>query len=352
MLNNDGNYIRDEKTPSNILKRGIDSIIYLFENKRNEYSKNLAESQIIIANLEKKIKKLVKEIYILRKNNTRQNKLINELRNENIDLKKIINNIKGKLNIDSNLILKNSNQIKINKLNINNFGNSNRTRNITNITRQISSSSNKEMCLTDRNRDKYPRKNKVLGIKEIKQRINFDKNFPYNEYIFKIKDNYYTRQRSKNNSYNQYFFKNENSINSNKNSLLNKIGNNNNTLNNETFITNDSNILKHLSIDYKYLKNFHTIDINDRKESINLSNNNGDKIARKYKKNIMINNFLKKCKNCMSLKDYKDISNLFLDYRNKIFNNDNIDQNIHFILKDYKELLNDFNNIKINIRLK
>jgi hypothetical protein len=346
MLKNNGKIITEEKTPSNILKNGIDSIIYLFENKRNEYSKNLADYQIIIANLEKKIKKLVKENYILRKNNTRQNKLINELRSENTDLKNIINNIKGKLNKDLNATLKNSNKIKINKLNINNFGSINRTRNVSNFARIISSSSNKEMCLTDRDRDKYPRKNNVLGIKETKKRILYDKNFPFNEYINNIKDNYYTRQRSKNNSYNQYLFKNESTISSNQNSLLNKIENNNNTLETDTFITNNSNILKHLSIDYKNLPNFHTIDINDKKENIVINNNNEDKIYRKYKKNIMINDFLIRCKNCMSLKDYKDISNLFHDYRNKIFSNENVVQNIHFILKDYKELLNDFNNIK------
>ena len=348
MLKNNGKIIREEKTPSNILKSGIDSIIYLFENKRNEYSKNLADYQIIIANLEKKIKKLVKENYILRKNNTRQNKLINELRNENTDLKNIINNIKGKLNKDLNNTLKNSNKIKINKLNINNFGNINRTRNVSNFARIISSSSNKEICLTDRDidRDKHPRKNNVLGVKETKKRIHFDKNFPFNEYIINIKDNYYTRQRSKNNSCNQHFFKNESIISSNQNSLLNKIENNNNTLETDTFITNNSHILKHLSIDYKYLQNFHTIDINDKKENIVINNNNEDKINRKNKKNIMINNFLMRCKNCMSLKDYKDISNLFQDYRNKIFSDENIVQNIHFILKDYKELLNDFNNIK------
>ena len=346
MLKNNGKIITEEKTPSNILKNGIDSIIYLFENKRNEYSKNLADYQIIIANLEKKIKKLVKENYILRKNNTRQNKLINELRSENTDLKNIINNIKGKLNKDLNATLKNSNKIKINKLNINNFGSINRTRNVSNFARIISSSSNKEMCLTDRDRDKYPRKNNVLGIKETKKRILYDKNFPFNEYINNIKDNYYTRQRSKNNSYNQYLFKNESTISSNQNSLLNKIENNNNTLETDTFIINNSNILKHLSIDYKNLPNFHTIDINDKKENIVINNNNEDKIYRKYKKNIMINDFLIRCKNCMSLKDYKDISNLFHDYRNKIFSNENVVQNIHFILKDYKELLNDFNNIK------
>ena len=346
MLKNNGKIITEEKTPSNILKNGIDSIIYLFENKRNEYSKNLADYQIIIAKLEKKIKKLVKENYILRKNNTRQNKLINELRSENTDLKNIINNIKGKLNKDLNATLKNSNKIKINKLNINNFGSINRTRNVSNFARIISSSSNKEMCLTDRDRDKYPRKNNVLGIKETKKRILYDKNFPFNEYINNIKDNYYTRQRSKNNSYNQYLFKNESTISSNQNSLFNKIENNNNTLETDTFITNNSNILKHLSIDYKNLPNFHTIDINDKKENIVINNNNEDKIYRKYKKNIMINDFLIRCKNRMSLKDYKDISNLFQYYRNKIFSDENVVQNIHFILKDYKELLNDFNNIK------
>jgi hypothetical protein len=202
------------------------------------------------------------------------------------------------------------------------------------------------MCLTDRDRDKYPRKNNVLGIKETKKRILYDKNFPFNEYINNIKDNYYTRQRSKNNSYNQYLFKNESTISSNQNSLLNKIENNNNTLETDTFITNNSNILKHLSIDYKNLPNFHTIDINDKKENIVINNNNEDKIYLKNKKNIMINDFLIRCKNCMSLKDYKDISTLFHDYRNKIFSNENVVQKIHFILKDYKELLNDFNNIK------
>ena len=327
-----------ENTPSNLLKNGIDSIIYLFENKNNEYTKTLAENEIIISNMEKKIKKLTKENYILKKNSIRQNKLINELRNENIDLKNIINNIKGKLNIDSNIILKNTKKIKIDKLNINNFGNSNRTRNISNIRREISSSPNKEMCLTDR--DKFLNKNNVLGIKYIKNKINFDKNFPYNEYIYSKKDNYYTRQRTKNNSFNRYLFKNETSINSKKNLLST------NTLETDTYITNNSNVLKHLSLDYKFIQTFHTIDINNKRENLNKINSNYDKIDRKNKKNIIINNYLKKCKSRMNMKEYKDIFNLFQDYRNEIFSNEKIIQKINFILKNYKELLDEFNSIK------
>jgi hypothetical protein len=138
---NEFNKGKREKLPSEKLKSGIDTIVCLFENKRNEYFKAISDNQIIITNLQRKIKKLVKENYILRKNNSYQNKLIEELKNENDDLKNIINNIKGKLNIESNIVIKNNNsinnnRIKINKI-INNYGNkdnTNRTRNISNLS--------------------------------------------------------------------------------------------------------------------------------------------------------------------------------------------------------------------------
>ena len=107
-MNNPKKEIRD-KSPSNLLKKGIDSIVFLFENKNKEYFKIISERQIIINNLEKKIKNLIMENNILKKNNARQAKFINELKNENNDLKNIINNIKGKLNINSHIIQKVSN---------------------------------------------------------------------------------------------------------------------------------------------------------------------------------------------------------------------------------------------------
>ena len=205
--------IREDHSPSNLLKSGIDSIVFLFENKKNEYSKNLAKSQIIITNLEEKIKKLIKENNFLKKANASLNKLIKELKDENTDLKNIINNIKGNLNIDTSIILKNNNKIKINKLNINNFENKNKARNFTNLVRHISPE-NKDICIT--NRDNFHRKNNVLMNniskgRDIRQRLNLDNNFDNNssfsEYSVKIRDNYYSRQRSKNHSINQYFSK-------------------------------------------------------------------------------------------------------------------------------------------------
>ena len=160
---NEYNKGKREKLPSEKLKSGIDSIVSLFENKRNEYFKTISDNQIVITNLQRKIKKLIKENYILRKNNTYQKKLIEELRNENDDLKNIINNIKGKLNIDSNIIIvKNNNsisnnRIKIDKL-INNYGINNRTRNISNLS---GTSLNKNFYLTSIT-DRNPRKNNVL----------------------------------------------------------------------------------------------------------------------------------------------------------------------------------------------
>ena len=202
--------IREDQSPSNLLKSGIDSIVFLFENKKNEYSKNLAKSQIIITNLEEKIKKLIKENNFLKKANASLNKLIKELKDENTDLKNIINNIKGNLNIDTSIILKNNNKIKINKLNINNFENKNKTKNFANLIRHISPE-NKVICIT--NRDNFHRKNHVLinninKSRDITQRLNLDNNFDNNssfsEYSVKIRDNYYSRQRSKNHSINQY----------------------------------------------------------------------------------------------------------------------------------------------------
>jgi len=257
----------EEKSPNDLLKKGIDSIIFLFENKNNEFSKKIDEKQIIIANLEKKNKKLIKENYILRKNNNRQNKIIDELRNENLDLKNIINNIKGKLNIDLNFLNKNS-KIKIEKLNINNFRNIKRTRNFPHLGREISSLSNKDICLT--NTERYHRRNIVLEKnikkeKDISQKANGDSNFDSNEYIFNIKDNYYTRQRSKNNSFNKNFYNNENSP--NKKLLLNKLENKNIfNYNSYNFRKNNNNIhlINDLSKDYNILKPYQTIDFNDR----------------------------------------------------------------------------------------
>ena len=249
---------KNHNSPSNLLKNGVDSIVFLFEKKNNDYHKKISEFQIIINNLQIKNKKLIKENYILKKNNTHQNKIIEELRNENNNLKNIINNIKGKLNIDlryksvnnindiNNSSINshsfNNNKIRINKLNINNYGENNRTRNISNISGQVTSSSNKDVFLTDR----FHKKNNVLGNnlnrkKEFKNNkrlfINkkLEKNFSYNEYIFKIKDNYYSRQRTKNNSFNQYFFNQEIK---NVNSSLSESKNSKNLLINKKDIKN------------------------------------------------------------------------------------------------------------------
>ena len=249
------------KTPSNLLKNGIDSIILLFENKNNEYFKKISEYQIIINNLQIKNKKLIKENYILKKNNTHQNKLIKDLRNENNELRNIINNIKGKLNMDlshtninnkksnhnnnnysndinhrnknnSNLSMINNksfNSNMINKLNINNYGDSIRTRNMSNFSGHISSSSYKDAFLTER----FHKKNNVLSnnINNRKTEFNnnkslysnkkLEKNYSYfNDNCLNIKDNYYSRQRTKNNSFNQHYFSQE--MNSKKNLTENK----------------------------------------------------------------------------------------------------------------------------------
>ena len=251
---------KENKTPSNLLKNGIDSIILLFENKNNEYHKKISEYQIIINNLQIKNKKLIKENYILKKNNTHQNKLIKDLRNENNELKNIINNIEGKLSMDlshtninnkksnnnnnkrndinnrnknnSNLNMINNksfNSKMINKLNINNYGDSNRTRNMSNFSGHISSSSYKEAFLTER----FHKKNNVLSnnINNRKTEFNTNKslysnkkleknNSYFNDNFLNIKDNYYSRQRTKNNSFNQHYFSQE--MNSKKNLTENK----------------------------------------------------------------------------------------------------------------------------------
>ena len=254
-----------EATPSNLLKSGIDSIILLFEKKNNEYLQNRDKNQIIISNLENKNKKLIKENYLLKKNNIRLTNIINELRNENNNLKNIINDIKGKLNIDANIAsidnsLIENNKIKIKKLNINNFGNKKRTRNITNLAREILISSSKDICLTDR--EKQCRKNNVLGNninKKYYKKILLDrnleeKNLNNSEYLVKLKNyNYYTRQRSKNNSFNQYLF---NKMNNENNQTIENSAHKNNINFNST-----SNI-----INYRKLVNYYTIDINDKKD--------------------------------------------------------------------------------------
>ena len=381
-MNNPKKEIRD-KSPSNLLKKGIDSIVFLFENKNKEYFKIISERQIIINNLEKKIKNLIMENNILKKNNARQAKFINELKNENNDLKNIINNIKGKLNINSHIIQKvsnnniNNNKIQINKLNINNFGNNNRTRNISNLTGHISSSSNQEICLTDR--DRYHRKNNVLGNnlneKREKSYISkiLEKDSSFSEYLNKIKNNYYTRQRSKNNSFNQFFFKNEhentyyNAKNNRvKKEIFNKFDFNehkNTEINN---ITNSKNYI----IDYNNYQRFQTLDINsNRRHNLTISNFNINKdknkllsynknnfefidfgktqgINKKNIKNILINNFLKKCKNALDYKSYKEIFQIFQERRNKILILEEIIQKIYFILKDNNDLIKEFNIIK------
>ena len=291
----------EEKSPSGLLKRGIDSIIFLFENKNNEFSKKIDENQIIIANLEKKNKKLIKENYILRKNNNRQNKIIEELRNENLDLKNIINNIKGKLNIDLN-ILKNNSKAKLDKLNLNNFGNIKRTRNFLHLGRHISSLSNKDIYLT--NTERYHRKNFVLDKnikkeKNISLKENGDSNLASSEYLFNIKDNYYTRQRSKNNSFNKNFFNNENSPNAKL--LLNKIEKKNIfNYNSYNFRKKNNNIhlINDISKDYNILKTYQTIDFNDRDASYFKFDCITPKInyneIRVNKQKILFNNILKK----------------------------------------------------------
>ena len=381
-----------DKSPSNLLKNGIDSIVFFFENKNKEYLKDISENQIIIDNLQKKIKNLTKENYILKKSNTRQAKLINELRNENIDLKNIINNIKGKLNINSQIFQKvnnnniNNNKIQINKLNINNFGNNNKTRNIMNLTGQMSSSSNNDICLTDR--DRYHRKNNVLGNnlkeKEKRERPYFSnilvKDLSFSDYLIKIKDNYYTRQRSKNNSFSQYIIKNENNsfekknIKTDKKKIMNKINfnqyrntevsnnlnnhkkyiidyNNNNyeryqTLDNNSYdrsqylTTNNFNINKDKSKIYSYLeKNKYDFD------SFEFGKLNG--INKKNTKNYLINNFLQNCKNSLDYEIYKEIFQIFQGHnRNKILILEEVIQRINYLLSGNKDLIKEFDNIR------
>jgi len=281
-----------EILPSEKLKLGIDSIVCLFENKRNEYYKTVSDNQIIIANLQRKIKKLIKENYILRKNNSYQKKIIDELRSENDDLKNIINNIKGKLNIESNLILKNNNsinnnKIKINKI-INNYGNNLhnniiKTRNISNLSENSLNDNLYLTSITDRN----PKKNNVLinnlnREKELFQR-KLEQNFSYNGYSrHNNNDNYYSRLRTKNNSLNQSYFKrilnNSNDFYQNKKNILKskrtkdkrnviKFNENNDKIKNQMIYNLSdykNNVRKYE--DYKISKNYNTIDINSNRE--------------------------------------------------------------------------------------
>ena len=284
---NEYNKGKREKLPSEKLKSGIDSIVSLFENKRNEYFKTISDNQIVITNLQRKIKKLIKENYILRKNNTYQKKLIEELRNENDDLKNIINNIKGKLNIDSNIIIvKNNNsisnnRIKIDKL-INNYGINNRTRNISNLSR---TSLNKNFYLTSIT-DRNPRKNNVLinNLKREKELFQnkLEPNFSYNGFLKHNNDNYYNRLRTKNNSLNQSLFKrilnNSNDFYQNKKKIMKskqskdkltviKFNENNDKIK-KNIIYNLSDSKSNFKIyeNNKISKNYNTIDTNSNRE--------------------------------------------------------------------------------------
>ena len=275
-----------EILPSEKLKSGIDSIVCLFKNKRNEYFKTISDNQIVITNLQRKIKKLIKENYILRKNNTYQKKLIEELRNENDDLKNKINNIKGKLNIDSSIILKNNNSINNNKIKIiNNYGyNINKTRNISNLS---GSSLNENFYLTSIT-DRNPRKNNVLinnlnREKELFQN-KLEQNLSYNGYLKhnNFNDNYYNRLRTKNNSLNQSFFKrilnNSNDFYQNKKKIMKlkrsndkrtviKFNENNDKIKNQIIynLSDFKNNFREYE-DYKISKNYNTIDINSNRE--------------------------------------------------------------------------------------
>ena len=283
---NEYNKGKREKLPSEKLKSGIDSIVCLFKNKRNEYFKTISDNQIVITNLQRKIKKLIKENYILRKNNTYQNKLIEELRNENDDLKNKINNIKGKLNIDSSIILKNNNSINNNKIKIiNNYGyNINKTRNISNLS---GSSLNENFYLTSIT-DRNPRKNNVLinnlnREKELFQN-KLEQNLSYNGYLKhnNFNDNYYNRLRTKNNSLNQSFFKrilnNSNDFYQNKKKIMKlkrsndkrtviKFNENNDKIKNQIIynLSDSKNNFREYE-DYKISKNYNTIDINSNRE--------------------------------------------------------------------------------------
>ena len=287
---NEYNKGKREILPSEKLKLGIDSIVCLFENKKNEYFKTISDNQIIITNLQRKIKKLVKENYILRKNNSYQNKLIEELRNENDDLKNIINNIKGKLNIESNIVIKNNNsinnnRIKINKI-INNYGNkdnTNRTRNISNLSGTSLLNDNFYLTsITDRN----PKKNNVLinNLNREKDLFQYklEQNFSYNGFLNRNNDNYYNRLRTKNNSFNQSFFKrilnNSNDFYQNKKKIMKskkskdkrtvfKFNENNDKIKNKIIynLSDSKNNIKKYD-DYKISKNYNTIDINSNRE--------------------------------------------------------------------------------------
>jgi hypothetical protein len=275
-----------EILPSEKLKSGIDSIVCLFKNKRNEYFKTISDNQIVITNLQRKIKKLIKENYILRKNNTYQNKLIEELRKENDDLKNKINNIKVKLNINSSIILKNNNSINNNKIKIiNNYGyNINKTRNISNLS---GSSLNENFYLTSIT-DRNPRKNNVLinnlnREKELFQN-KLEQNLSYNGYLKhnSFNDNYYNRLRTKNNSLNQSFFKrilnNSNDFYQNKKKFMKlkrsndkrtviKFNENNGKIKNQIIynLSDSKNNFREYE-DYKISKNYNTIDINSNRE--------------------------------------------------------------------------------------
>ena len=284
---NEYNKGKREKLPSEKLKSGIDTIVCLFENKRNEYFKTISDNQIIITNLQSKIKKLVKENYILRKNNSYQNKLIEELKNENDDLKNIINNIKGKLNIDSSIILKNNNsinnnKIKINKI-INNYGNNiNRTRNISNLSGTSLNENFYSTSITDRNL----RKNNVLinnlnREKELFQN-KLEQNFSCDRFLKHNNDNYYNKLRTKNNSLNQSFFKrilnNSNNFYENKKKIMKskkskdkktviKFNENNDKIKNKIInnLSDSKNNIKNYE-DYTISKNYNSIDINSNRE--------------------------------------------------------------------------------------
>ena len=287
---NEYNKGKREILHSEKLKLGIDSIVCLFENKKNEYFKTISDNQIIITNLQRKIKKLVKENYILRKNNSYQNKLIEELRNENDDLKNIINNIKGKLNIESNIVIKNNNsinnnRIKINKI-INNYGNkdnTNRTRNISNLSGTSLLNDNFYLTsITDRN----PKKNNVLinNLNREKDLFQYklEQNFSYNGFLNRNNDNYYNRLRTKNNSFNQSFFKrilnNSNDFYQNKKKIMKskkskdkrtvfKFNENNDKIKNKIIynLSDSKNNIKKYD-DYKISKNYNTIDIISNRE--------------------------------------------------------------------------------------
>ena len=166
------------------------------------------------------------------------------------------------MNINLN-ILKNNKKLKIDKLNINNFGNVKKTRNFPYLGRHMSSFSNNDICLI--NTERYHRRNFVLDKnikkeKDINPKENGNSNFTSSDYLFKIKDNYYTRQRPNNNSFNKNLYNNENSL------LFKKIEKKN-IFNYNSFNfrkNNNNNLTDDLSNDYNTLNTYQTIDINDR----------------------------------------------------------------------------------------